>query len=91
MFVQPSEIDVITESLSFNLYPNPISNTSHITISAAKEGSLRRIVNATGSLVYEDILNSSKELIEVSHLEPGIYLVECTNGTQSFVEKLVIQ
>ena len=91
VFVQPSDIDVITESLSFNLYPNPISNNSHITISDAKAGSLMRIVNATGSLVYEDVLNSSKELIEVSHLEPGIYLVECTNGTQSFVEKLVIQ
>lgn len=77
------------ELLGFSMYPNPTSNTLHIS---AKETIQRAdIFNVLGKKVMSVNVNKTSESIDVSSLNSGIYLIKYqvngSAGTAKFVKQ----
>lgn len=61
-----------------NVYPNPA--TQLLTIENAPPGTQLTVYDMAGRLVLQQQLKSREELIDVSFLTPGMYLVRMTNN-----------
>lgn len=72
---------------SMDIYPNPSSNGvfySNFTLPP-----LIRVFDSKGSMVFEG--SSSKNILDLSHLQPGIYALKLFDTTSIVSSKLVIQ
>jgi photosystem II stability/assembly factor-like uncharacterized protein len=70
---------------SLNVYPNPMIDRLFIK---CEEESNVTIFSVTGEKLYDKKLVS--EAIDVSHLEPGLYLIQITNHQGiSYIQKLI--
>ena len=82
-------------SLLFDVYPNPIKEILTVNISdQTLIGDIHlNLIDFTGKLVYNEILNSStlenKTQLNVSDLLPGIYFIEIENNGRYYKTKLV--
>lgn len=76
----------------FAIYPNPSDGYLSITFSANTTYQLS-IYTPEGSLVYTRSVNSplSEDMLNVQHLNKGIYYVNVIIGNQTFMKKLMIQ
>jgi glucose/arabinose dehydrogenase len=77
---------------SFQLVPNPASETVSIQLETATIQSIR-VMSISGSVIIsEDQVNSAQQQLDVSQLQAGLYLVslQTDNGGQ-LVSKLVIR
>lgn len=76
------------QSNQFKIYPNPSNGT--VFIELPNESTQVRVLDITGRLVsYET--KQYGNLLTLSHLTAGTYLVELKSGENSFVQKLIIQ
>lgn len=76
----------------FIIYPNPVEN-GHMTInieSGAKYLTLK-LFDLSGKAVFETMLHSSTNEINVSSLKKGIYLANISNASEIYTQKLVIK
>ncbi|HET8809586.1 MAG TPA: T9SS type A sorting domain-containing protein, partial [Flavobacteriaceae bacterium] len=72
------------------IYPNPTNES--IMIDADIDGFFSLdIYDMTGQLIYGNPKTVSKQSLDISHLQPGSYLVEITNNGQSYAKKLVVE
>jgi bacillolysin len=80
------------QSTPFKIYPNPA--TSSVVIVAGELDNIRqiKIYDAAGAFKRANIYsNSTKEVqLNVSDLEPGIYLLEISNGNTHILKKLIV-
>lgn len=60
------------DDLNFKLYPNPSSNTLNIELNSTSEKAY--ISNVLGQKMMEMKLNNTKNTVDISKLEKGIYL-----------------
>lgn len=67
-------------------YPNPFSSEINITNS---EDAIVKIVNVNGVEVFQSIVSSSYEKIDLSRLNKGVYFIFLSNKTQSIVNKII--
>ncbi|MBN1952109.1 MAG: T9SS type A sorting domain-containing protein [Bacteroidales bacterium] len=67
-------IDQILEEV-FSLYPNPASDHLQIMRDTDDEQMLR-IIRVDGQIVHEELLNTAEQVIDLSDLEKGFYLVQ---------------
>lgn len=74
-----------------SIKPNPASTEIEVELknSALSNGELT-IYTATGALVKTMILNSEKTTIDVSRLEPGLYLLNVRNGELTSSKQFVV-
>ncbi len=74
----------------FTIYPIPAKNI--ITIKQNDESPLFvKIHNALGNLVYNDNFKHKENIIDVSMLNEGIYIIELNNGSTIEKRKIIIQ
>jgi len=84
------------ENLSdtFYLHPNPSTHTVYLSSPDITPGSIVRIYNLSGQLVYEQNVLEQSELLAIatSHIgPPGMYVVQLHNpGKAMAVQKLVV-
>lgn len=82
---------------ALNIAPNPSNGTVRVVYcSEGGTGSEVRVLDALGREVYRSPVNgfaeSSEQTLELSHLPPGVYLLEVTaNGRALDSKRLVIQ
>ena len=96
---QPTEIEplpqpqVIGEFNDWAIYPNPAQNNISINLPKLETESSLKIVNLSGQVVYNQVLNPnvSQVQINVSHLANGLYVLSIENGTTRWAKNLVIQ
>jgi Leucine-rich repeat (LRR) protein len=69
------------------LYPNPISNCLHI--SGLKIGSKMKIVTITGQTVLSSVSTSDIELLDLSNINPGNYLIIINSTNKTFIQKII--
>lgn len=77
------------DEINFSVYPNPTQGSFYIN----KETNLpeeMKIFDATGQLVYNQILESNSSLIDLK-LARGIYFITLENGGLAKTERLIIQ
>ena len=67
------------------IYPNPTNGL--ITISGVQEGSIN-VLNTMGQTVYTDMLNLEKHVLDLSHLNTGMYILRIENERGVSVTRL---
>lgn len=78
------------ESLSDNditLFPNPAIND--LTISSREVIENVNVYNLSGQVVLQKSVNATQDLVDVSNLTSGIYLMQLTSNGQSVTKKFI--
>lgn len=78
---------------NIHIFPNPVQTNLTIFIAGAHQSFQLKIADITGKMVFERMIQSN-ELnahlqIDLSHVNPGIYFVDMTNESGSFVQKII--
>lgn len=83
---------VANETAIMNIYPNPAKDNLTITISdESLIGSTVKIINIMGAIVSEEKIISLSQQFNLSNLSNGIYMVNFSNGKESFSKKIIIE
>ena len=72
-----------------SVYPNPFGNELRIETPTGYNNWQITIRNILGSEVFKEIINARKQVIHTSGLPSGLYLIEVSDGNNSFVSKLI--
>ena len=75
---------------NLDLYPNP-NNTDAVTLSGIPANSTINIFNVSGQLLKSETPNQSIQTLDISQLQPGVYIVKIENQTFFSTRKLIIQ
>ncbi len=75
-----------TEQL-FAIYPNPSDDQLHVRILGISKDILITIRNLRGMTVAKFNLQKENNLLDISNLKPGVYLVSYNNYTLRFIKK----
>lgn len=89
VFSIPNTINIGENHLTTSIHPNP-SNGS-IIIRNTKIGSLCKVYNATGVKVYEVVIPSLEEKIDLSELPLGTYLIQISNLENTETHRIILQ
>ena len=73
-----------------NVYPNPSTGLLNINQSSNDIYTIS-VTNIIGQVVYKDIINNVKNIIDLSHFDKGVYLVEIKDNRTIFTERLIIE
>lgn len=76
------DVDKIRE---FSVYPSIISD--RFTVETNTVNSTLSIYNLTGQKVYEQVLNSKKEVLNISHLQSGVYMIRINGEIMKIVKE----
>ncbi|MBI3510257.1 MAG: T9SS type A sorting domain-containing protein [Bacteroidetes bacterium] len=71
------------------LYPNPANDKFYLE--NILPGSIIRLIDESGQIIYEEKLSNSKEEIPATQFARGIYFVEINDGAKITMKKLVLQ
>lgn len=83
-------IEVNGEPLpEFNVYPNPASKMLHVQFNNALPLNLR-IYSPEGKLCIFRIIQPGETTLDISTLKPGLYLIDCQQGNETYHRKLMI-
>lgn len=81
------------DNLDLNIYPNPTTGMLQISADKAldKNASLR-ILNLQGQLMLrKDIGFQKADVVNIQHLQAGIYILEIRSGNKHSVNKIVLE
>jgi hypothetical protein len=74
-------------------YPNPVGNEVRVTIPASWQNKEVKyeVFNTSGQIVIVKMnTNASQtEVIDMSNMSRGLYIVKLTNGTQTAQQKII--
>ena len=88
-----SGVDPIEHVPGFRIYPNPAVHTFMVEPENVPHGELKlSLYTLDGRIIYHKILSYHGSGIELStkQLEPGIYLLRCSTGSLSEVQRLMV-
>ncbi|MBK6524919.1 MAG: T9SS type A sorting domain-containing protein [Crocinitomicaceae bacterium] len=76
----------------FNVYPNPTNGDVFLTIPFGLESELTNveIFDVTGKLVLTTNFSGQQYLLSLNELQRGSYVMRVTNGTNEFIEKIIL-
>ncbi len=72
------------------IYPNPTSNQLNVDLGGISNASVT-IYNTFGALVYSEELKESKNILDVSDLKSGLYVIEVKHEDSRITEKLIVE
>jgi len=75
------------KNLNVKLYPNPTSD--YLIVSGLEKGSKLKIVSLTGQIHFQSASASDVELLDLSNLKPGNYLVVIDSKVKPIIQKLI--
>ena len=88
--------EVLKMESNYSIFPNPAQNEVNVdfTLSSNKTVELR-VYDITGKLViantFEGVEGLNKNVIDISNLNKGIYMLECNDGDKVQTSKLLIE
>jgi|GEM_PF-6764929 len=90
--VQPTKITKIATP-QFNIYPNPCSGQFSITLQGLNENenSALAIYNVLGEKIYDGIVKTYFQMIDLSNKPRGVYFIKMIISGQEKIKKLIIQ
>lgn len=95
-----SVIDVATMSIKqeivsnnqLSVYPNPTSQTLNITITKTTESSNTiKLIDVTGQTVYNNVMKGANEVIDISELAKGVYMLIVTDDNNTSYKKVIVE
>ena len=82
--------ELFLEASDISLYPNPAEG--EVTVAIQKAGTSEiRILDLTGKVVLETTTNSMIEILDISNLNAGMYVIEVGRNGQSTSQKLHVR
>ena len=84
-----SSMNENSQSISFQIFPNPAFETLHI-ISTNEKILKASIININGSTVYETTPITNNCTIDVNQLSPAIYILKISTETATSYQKIII-
>ena len=85
----PNSVNELINS-EINFYPNPsLDGVFHLR-NVANSNLLFKLLDSTGSIVMESVLSNGQQLLDLSHLSAGVYLLNTIDGSKSKSHRLVI-
>lgn len=82
-------VKYISSSSPVAVYPNPAHG--QVTLSNVEVGSRVTLYNILGEVVYEVKAETSTQVLDISVMPNGMYLVQVKNGTVTTTQKLVVR
>lgn len=79
------------ENSEINIYPNPVNDKMYITLPSGEGITTLRIYDVLGKIINTYTLSNSDSIIDVHHLQKGIYIVKLNHNTISKTLKLIKQ
>ena len=78
-----------TKTESFSIYPNPaFDDVVYVTTDIAGPKAIA-IYDVFGKMVFRHTLNSPR--LDISKLDPGVYLLKLTTGNRVLTRKLIVK
>jgi hypothetical protein len=85
----PNAIENVTSIGGINIYPNPSKDRINIEMPSNYRPLSIAIYNHNGALVQTETF--TKEPIDISKLNPGIYFLSCCTQKGLFTQKFIVQ
>lgn len=82
---EPSSVNISDEN-KFSIYPNP--NNGIFTITGSETYDIS-VVDISGRLVYSQPKNGNKTIVDISHLQQGIYIVQLLRDNEVYSYRIV--
>lgn len=79
----------IPEGKGFGIYPNPAKD--NFFAYGLVPGSQVELLDVTGNVILQQTVSSSKEKIDLSSVNTGIYFVKAVSGKKVYLKKLIVQ
>lgn len=79
-----------SEKIGYYLYPNPSNGVFHISLARNEQTSFT-VFNHMGQKVLESSTSELHNVLDLSNLSKGLYLLEINNGEAKQVEKLIVR
>ncbi|MEI6764223.1 MAG: PKD domain-containing protein [Bacteroidota bacterium] len=81
---------------NINIYPNPVSDQLHISLSGIEPGVISiELFTLTGQSIYSKMETSAtseiSEIITIAGYNPGLYLLKVSTSGQTFFQKVAIE
>jgi hypothetical protein len=73
-------------STQLNVYPNPAVNSVRLRVNDLTAGALVQVYNGQGTSVLTQSLSNAEQMVDLSTLPIGVYLLKVNNGTQRVVK-----
>lgn len=73
----------------FEMYPNPA--TSQITVKSNLDGTILKVMDMTGKLIYSSVMQGNMEIIDTDRFPNGMYTVQAISNTKVVTKKLLLQ
>jgi hypothetical protein len=89
--VNPTALKETVAIKAMKIYPNPVSQTETSIILPSANPSSIRLLDITGKSVRTFSGNSSTVRLDVSGIPQGVYLLKATQGTDSYIQKVLIR
>lgn len=83
-----NDIDTFIAS-NIQIYPNPANNFIRITSDNTIEEI--NLFSLNGSLIYSDASKADESIIDISHYNPGIYIIKIISNEDIFIKKIIIE
>ena len=75
--------------LSFEMYPNPVSDLLNIQLPSGTEKAEVSVFDYTGRLVSSKIISSNDTAIDVKKISRGIYMIRVATNTKIGVQRFI--
>jgi PKD repeat protein len=72
----------------FNVYPNPANDVLHVVLEEDESVELQ-LINTSGQLLLQHELTNGRESIDISQLDPGIYIIRINTDDEVFTQKII--
>jgi riboflavin synthase alpha subunit len=76
------------------MFPNPVDRNSQVSINlnnVSADGAIITITDLNGKVLYNDILRSTTNSLNLGKLNSGLYIVKVINGNEQYNAKLVVR
>lgn len=84
-------IDENENAQTFSVAPNPVLDNAQISFSEGFVGEHYEVIDMLGKVVATNRINNANEMLEVNHLEAGIYFVKAYHTGGSLTQRIVIK
>ena len=88
-FTTPASINENFINKTVSVYPNPTTGVVSIQLNSTEKHNLQ-ILDMTGNIVVQQIIENGNALIDVNNLSNGIYTIKVSNSSGSITKKLVV-
>ena len=74
----------------FSIYPNPVHSQLTVLLNELQnEDLLCKIIDLNGKLHKSLFINNQENMVDVSRLSKGVYLIQVTSSDGVFIEKFI--